>query len=74
MLQSVLSRIRSKFNVSAAEVEHNDSRQTLVLGVSCISNDGRHANSMISNVVNFITETRPDLELIDYEVELVSGV
>ena len=72
--QSVLSHLRTKFNVSAAEVEQNDSWQTLVLGISCVSNDGRHANSVISNVVNFITETRPDLELIDYEVELVSGV
>ena len=72
--QSVLSRLRTKFNVSAAEVEQNDSWQTLVLGISCVSNDGRHANSVISNVVNFITETRPDLELIDYQVELVSGV
>ena len=72
--QSVLSRLHSKFNVSAAEVEQNDSWQTLVLGISCVSNDGRHANSVMSNVVNFITETRPDLELIDYEVELVSGV
>ena len=72
--QSILSRLRTKFNVSAAEVEQNDSWQTLVLGISCVSNDGRHANSVISSVVNFITETRPDLELIDYEVELVSRV
>ncbi len=72
--QSVLSRLRSKFNVSAAEIELNDSQQTLVLGVACVSNDGRLANSVISKVVDFITETRPDLELIDYEVELVSGV
>ncbi len=71
---SIISRIRNKFNVAVAEVEDNDLWQRLTLGISCVSNDGRHANEILSKVVRHIEETREDVELLDYEVELVSGV
>jgi len=29
---------------------------------------------MVSKVVDFIEETRRDLELLDYETEIISGV
>ena len=52
----------------------NDLWQRLTLGISCVSNDGRHANEMLSKVVQYIEETTGDVELLDYEVEMVSGV
>lgn len=72
--QSLTSRIRSKFNVAISEVEDNELWQRLTLGIACVSNDGSHANEILSNVVQFIEESRPDLELLDYELEMVSGV
>ena len=72
--QSIVTKVRSKFNVAIAEVEDNDLWQRLTLGISCVSNDGRHANEILSKVVRYIEETRPDIELLDYEVEMVSGV
>jgi uncharacterized protein YlxP (DUF503 family) len=72
--QSIVSRVRTRFNVSIAEVGDNDLWQRLTLGISCVSNDGRHANEMLSKVVQYIEETTGDVELLDYEVEMVSGV
>ena len=72
--QSLVSKIRAKFNVAVAEVEDNDLWQRLTLGISCVSNDSRHANEIISKVVQFVEETREDIELLDYEVEIVSGI
>ncbi|MSQ22302.1 MAG: DUF503 domain-containing protein [Dehalococcoidia bacterium] len=54
VVRSVTSRTRQKFNVSIAEVADNDHHQLLTLGVSCISNNSRHANEVISNVVEYI--------------------
>ena len=71
---SLVSKIRAKFNVAVAEVEDNDLWQRLTLGISCVSNDGRHANEILSKVVQFVEETREDIELLDYEVEIVSGI
>ena len=72
--RSITSRIRNKFNVSIAEVDENDAHQTLVLGVSYVSNDSRHANQVLSNVVEYVQHLRGDAELLDYEVDIISGV
>ena len=72
--QSITTKVRSKFNVAIAEVEDNDLWQRLTLGICCVSNDVRHANEILSKVVLYIEETRNDVQLLDYEVEMVSGV
>ena len=71
---SVAARIRNQFNVSVAEVDNNELWQRLTLGVCCLSNDSKHANEIISKVAAFVESSRPDLELLDYETEIISGV
>ena len=70
VVQSLIARVRNRFNVSIAEVENNDHWQLLTLGISCVSNDGSHATSVLSSVVHFIETARGDLELLDYETEV----
>ena len=72
--RSLSNRIRNSFNVAVAEVEDHELWQRLTLAVCCVSTDSAHANEMVSKVVNFIEETRRDLELLDYETEIISGV
>ena len=68
------SRIHNQFNVAVAEVADNDLWQRLTLAVCCLSNDNGHANEILSNVVSFVEKSRDDLELLDYETEIISGV
>lgn len=72
--RSLSTRIRNKFNVAVAEVEDQDLWQRLTLAVCCVSTDPAHANEMVSKVVAFVEESRRDLELLDYETEIISGV
>ena len=72
--QSLTDRIKNRFNVAVAEVEDNDLHQRLTLGISCVSNDSAHANEIISKVVSFVEESRRDVELLDYEIEIISDV
>ena len=72
--RSLSARIRNKFNVAVAEVEDQDLWQRLTLAVCCVSTDAAHANEMVSKVVAFIEEPRRDLELLDYQTEIISGV
>ena len=72
--RSITSRVRTKFNVAIAEVEDNDLWQQLTLGISCVSNDSRHANEILSKVMQYIEETAGDVELLDWEMEMVSGI
>jgi uncharacterized protein YlxP (DUF503 family) len=72
--RSIIARVRARFNVAIAEVEDNDAWQRLTLGISSVSNSGPLANEVLCRVVDYIQETRGDVELLDFEVEMVSGV
>ena len=72
--RSLSTRIRNQFNVAVAEVEDQDLRQRLTLAICCVSTDSAHANEMISKVVEFVEESRRDIELLDYQTEIISGV
>jgi len=71
VLKSITSRVQNKFNVSIAEVDANDLWQLAVLGISCVSNDSRQTNEVLSKVVDFVTRSRFEVEVLDYEVEIL---
>ena len=66
--QSVIAKVRQKFNVAIAEVDGQDLHQALILGVAVVSADGKHAQSMFDEIVRFIEENA-DAELIDVDYE-----
>ncbi|MBI4318906.1 MAG: DUF503 domain-containing protein [Chloroflexi bacterium] len=71
VLKSIIARVRNEFNVAIAETDSQDLWQMAELGVCCVSNESRHANEMLSKVVDYIANTRLDIQMVDYEVELV---
>jgi len=71
VLKSITTRVGSKFNVSVAEVDEHDLWQLATLGVCCVSNSKRHANEVLSRVVDFITESRFEIEILGYEIEIL---
>jgi len=72
VIKSISARVGNKFNVSIAEIDDLDQWQLATLGVSCVSNDGRHANEILSNVVDFIESIKGDAEILDYEIEILN--
>ena len=70
ILLSLKDRLKKRYNVSVAEVDGNDLWQRAVLGVACVSNDGRHARQMLDAVVREVG-ANPCLELIEHHVELL---
>jgi uncharacterized protein YlxP (DUF503 family) len=47
VLRKVTDRLRSRFNVSVAEVGENDVWQTAVIGISAVANDHRFVNEVL---------------------------
>lgn len=74
VLKSLTSRAANKFNISIAEVKDNDMWQLATLGFSCVGNDTSHINEMLSRVVNFIGYSRGDVEMLDYEIEILESL
>ena len=71
VLKSITSRVRNKFNVSVAEVDDNDVWQLATIGICYVSNEKRHTNQVLSNVADFIVNSRFDVEILDYEIEIL---
>jgi len=69
VIKSIIARLQNKFNVSVAEVDHQDLWQLATLGVACVSNHRRHADETLANVVKFIAQNYPEVELLSSEIE-----
>ncbi len=63
VLKSFVDRTRKYFNVSIAEIGHNEVVNYTTIGLSCISNEKRFIESVFDKILGRI-ET-------DYNVELV---
>ena len=78
VVKSALERARSRFNVAAAEVADMDNHRRATLGFAVVSNDARHARSVMDKVLGFVASAGP-AQVIDHAVsvehhELASGL
>jgi uncharacterized protein YlxP (DUF503 family) len=71
ILKSIIGRVKSRFDVAIAEVDDNDSWQSAVIGICCISNNKRHSNEVLSKAVRFIETGGFDVEFFDYSIEII---
>ncbi|MDQ6847766.1 MAG: DUF503 domain-containing protein [Candidatus Dormibacteraeota bacterium] len=54
VVRSITSRVRETFAVAVAEVGDQDTWQTAVVGVACISNNARHADEVCQKVLTYV--------------------
>jgi len=71
ILKSITTRLRSRFNVSVSEVDDHELWQLATLGICFFSNNSRYTNEVLSKVVDFIINGRFDVEILDYEIEIL---
>jgi uncharacterized protein YlxP (DUF503 family) len=71
IIKSVLARLRNEFNVSTAEVDAQNAHGRAVIGVACVSGSSDYARGQLDAVIRWIEEHRPDVSVIDYEIELL---
>ena len=72
--RSLTARLRNKFNVAVAAAESDDRWQVLTLLVCAVSNDAAHAREMADEAADFVAEMRPDLAVVEWTIEVISGV
>ena len=71
VVKSITTRVRNKFNVSVAEIDDHNLWQLATIGICYVSNDKRHTNEVLSKVVDFIVDGRFEVEILDYEIEIL---
>jgi uncharacterized protein YlxP (DUF503 family) len=72
VIKSIITRLQNKFNVSVAEIDDQDLWQLAVLGIACVSNHRRHADETLANVVKFVIQNYPDVEVLSSQIETLS--
>ena len=72
VITTMKDQIRSKFQVSVAEVDDHDSWQRAVIGVALVGTEGRHLTSVLSKVVDHVRRFR-GAELADYRIDVLYG-
>ncbi len=70
VLQSLMARLRSEFNLAIAEVDHHDMHQRACLAIACVGNRTEHVNRMLDIVLERLAgETR--ISLIESQIEVL---
>ena len=71
VVKSIQQRLHNRFNVSVAEVAHNDKWQLAGIAIVAVANDDTHAREVVDNAVEYLTQLRLDVEVIEEETELI---
>ncbi len=69
-IKRVLHRIRTKFQLAAAETGDNDILNSAVLGFSVVSNDETHAMNILAHVLDEL-DTKGDLDAMELDREVL---
>jgi uncharacterized protein len=70
VIKSILGRVRSKFDVSIAEVDNQDKWQRCTIGFAVVTNETGHAHSMLEAITSYV-ESLHLAEVIDSQIEIV---
>jgi len=69
ILKGLMDRLRRRFNISIAEIDHQDSWRRASLAVACVSNQSNPVYQVLSQVMN-IVERDGGVVVLDYTIEL----
>jgi uncharacterized protein YlxP (DUF503 family) len=69
VVKTVSAGLRSKFNVSVAEVDHHDLWQRTTIGVSVVGAQGFHLRKVMHEVERYLSR-QPMVDIIDHRLTL----
>ncbi len=70
VLKSLKDKIRSKFNVSVAEVDENERWQRAVLGIAMVCNERKFIDQVMNQIFNLVSE-ESEVEITNQQLEIL---
>ncbi len=71
VVSGLLRRVRSEFQVAAAEVGERDLWQLAELAIACVSADSRHVDEVLAAALSYIEAHSDGARITDVSTELV---
>ncbi len=54
IVKSLIGRLKSRFNISIAEVDHQDNKTSAVIAVAMVSNEVRYIDQQFDTIIDFM--------------------
>lgn len=54
IIKSLVGRLKSRFNISISEVDHQENKTSAVIGISIVSNDTHFIDQQFDAIINFM--------------------
>lgn len=70
-IKPLQERLKQQFNISVAEIGHQDVHQTAQIGIAVINSDARIIDAYLANVLQWIEGYFPDLYIQEQKVEIL---
>ena len=70
-LKPMLARLQREFNISIAEIDHQDIWQDTVIACAFVSNDNGFTQRSLFKVVDWLENSRLDIDLISEQIEIM---
>ncbi len=69
IVRSIIERLKSRFNISIAEVEHLEALRRTALGLALVSNETGYLEKTMNKIVSFV-EADTRVQIISMEKEI----
>ena len=69
VVNHVKERLRSRFNASVAEIDHQDLWQRAALGVAVVSGEGQGLDRLLRDMLE-VVEREARLQVLDYQISI----
>jgi uncharacterized protein YlxP (DUF503 family) len=54
IVKSVIGRLKSRYNISISEVDHQDTKTSAVIAMAIVSNEGRFIDQQFDAILDFM--------------------
>ncbi len=54
IVKSVIGRLKSRFNISISEVDHQDSKASAVIAIAIVTNDSQFIDKQFDAIITFM--------------------
>jgi uncharacterized protein YlxP (DUF503 family) len=71
VVSGLLRRVRTQFQVAAAEVGERDRWQLAEIAFACVSAEGRHADEVLASVLSYVEGHSDGARITDVTTELI---
>lgn len=69
VVQSIKDRLRQRFQVAVAEVDHQENRQIAVLGIATVAAESTQVRAVLTKIVEAL-RAHPVAEFLDHELDV----